>query len=164
MSTIPEDEFFALRRGVGKLKQNDVLLAIVGATLGKVAVVGKLPPFAIQRSLAAVLRPKFSLFATSVFCGVTFSSQVHFQHLLWEQVSYSAQPGIYLNDLENFNMLLPNVEEQAEIIAFVDKQTEALNKAIIRIRDGILHLQEYRTALISAAVTGQIDLRGEVTR
>jgi type I restriction enzyme S subunit len=31
-----------------------------------------------------------------------------------------------------------------------------------RVRDGIARLQEYRTALISAAVTGQIDVRGEV--
>jgi type I restriction enzyme S subunit len=158
-SMISEADFFTLRRAL-EVKQNDVLLAIVGATIGKVAVVGEMPPFAIQRSLA-VLRPKGSLLRHQYLSY--FLQSRAFQQLLWERVSYSAQPGIYLSDLENFNVLLPSVHEQTEIIEFVGNQTKSLNKVLARIRDGTTHLQEYRTALISAAVAGQIDVRDEVS-
>jgi type I restriction enzyme S subunit len=57
---------------------------------------------------------------------------------------------------------LPPPDEQNRIIAFLDEQSSRLRAAIKRIEDGIARLQEYRTALISAAVTGQIDVYREV--
>jgi type I restriction enzyme S subunit len=60
-------------------------------------------------------------------------------------------------------LLLPPIDEQRKISQRVDAATSHLRMVCQRIRDGIARLQEYRTALISAAVTGQIDVRGEVT-
>ena len=50
------------------VQDNDVLLAIVGATLGKVAIVRNMPPFHIQRSLA-VLRGKHAGLEHRFFAG-----------------------------------------------------------------------------------------------
>lgn len=50
-SLISENDFRALERAI-QVRTNDVLLAIVGATLGKVAIVNEMAPFSIQRSLA----------------------------------------------------------------------------------------------------------------
>jgi len=45
--------------------------------------------------------------------------------------------------------------------AFLDRETAKANPLVAEIRDAIDRLKEYRTALIAAAVTGKIDVRGE---
>jgi type I restriction enzyme S subunit len=68
-----------------------------------------------------------------------------------------------LADLHAIRFPLPPLREQAKIAEFLDDITKGIDAIRQRIRDGIARLQEYRTALISAAVTGQIDVRGEVS-
>jgi len=48
------------------------------------------------------------------------------------------------------------------IAAFLDRETARIDALIAKIRDAIALLRELRTALISAAVTGKIDVREEV--
>jgi type I restriction enzyme S subunit len=71
--------------------------------------------------------------------------------------------GINIRDLKRADLPCPEREEQARIADFLDRQTGHFDSLIQRVTDGIARLREYRTALISAAVTGQIDVRGEVT-
>ena len=136
--------------------ENDILLAIVGATLGKVAIVGNLPPFSIQRSLA-VFRPKSEL-CMHKFLAYFFRS-ASFQSRLWSSVGFSAQPGIYLGTLENIHFPLPTLEEQKKIIFYIEKEEKIILDTVNKAKKQIEFLQEYRTALISAAVTGKIDVR-----
>lgn len=53
-------------------------------------------------------------------------------------------------------------EEQRTIVTSLDLETANLDALIVEIRVAIERLNEFRTALISAAVTGKIDVRGEV--
>ncbi|MEX2376135.1 MAG: restriction endonuclease subunit S [Dehalococcoidia bacterium] len=57
---------------------------------------------------------------------------------------------------------LPPIEEQARIADFVGHQEAKLEAVLGRLVEAISLLQEYRTALISAAVTGKIDVRDKV--
>jgi hypothetical protein len=41
----------------------------------------------------------------------------------------------------------------------LDRETARIDALIVRVRDGIDQLKEFRTTLISAAVTGKIDVR-----
>ena len=63
--------------------------------------------------------------------------------------------------LDNGLFLVPPIEEQRAIAAFLDRKTERIDTLITKIQESIDRLKEYRTALISAAVTGRIDVRGE---
>lgn len=74
-------------------------------------------------------------------------------------VGFSAQPGIYLGALGNFCITLPSLEEQQAIAQFLDQQTNKIDTLITKTKTSIEKLKEYRTALISAAVTGKIDVR-----
>ena len=56
---------------------------------------------------------------------------------------------------------VPPFEEQEDICREVDNKTRTLDSLTAKVRDGIDRLREYRAALISAAVTGKIDVRGE---
>ncbi|CAI0978836.1 restriction endonuclease subunit S [Serratia quinivorans] len=139
-------------------KKDDVLLAIVGATLGKVALVPKMDSFHIQRSLG-VFRTN-SLICPQLLSYV-FNSK-GFQSLLWENAGFSAQPGIYLGSLANFSVPVPPINEQTEIIEFIVKTANKLDLLISQATKLTVLMQERRTALISAAVTGKIDVRNWV--
>lgn len=56
----------------------------------------------------------------------------------------------------------PPSDEQRAIAEFLDWETAKIDRLIGKVRRHIEVLGEYRTALISAAVTGKIDVRGEV--
>lgn len=56
-------------------------------------------------------------------------------------------------------VLLPPRNEQAAVLTFIAKQTSQFDTLMTEARSAITLLQERRTALISATVTGQIDVR-----
>ena len=58
----------------------------------------------------------------------------------------------------------PPISEQKAIVAVLDSQTAKIDALIVKVRQAIDSLREYRTALISAAVTGKIDVRQEAKK
>lgn len=85
-----------------------------------------------------------------------------FQSKLWENTGFSAQPGIYLGALNNFKLQQPPLEEQIEIVNYLESKTKIIDKGVKSILDQIEKLKEYRTAFIFATVTGKIDIRESV--
>jgi type I restriction enzyme S subunit len=71
----------------------------------------------------------------------------------------STHQTIYMPDLGQFSTPVPPVEEQDRIVAVIRKETAEIDALVRKIRDAITRLHELRTALISAAVTGKIDVR-----
>jgi type I restriction enzyme S subunit len=70
--------------------------------------------------------------------------------------------GINIRDLKRVSLAVPPLAEQAAIAAFLDRETAKIDALIAKVREAIERLKEYRIALISAAVTGRIDVREEV--
>jgi type I restriction enzyme S subunit len=68
-------------------------------------------------------------------------------------------PHISPEQVRNFIIPVPPAEEQNDIITFLQKQTYKLDGLTEKAEGVITLLQERRTALISAAVTGKIDVR-----
>jgi len=58
---------------------------------------------------------------------------------------------------------LPPLSEQKAIVDALDKEAKKHHAMIAKVREAIDYLKEYRTALISAAVTGKIDVREDVS-
>ena len=71
----------------------------------------------------------------------------------------SAVPGVDRNDIHPIATAITSPPEQRIIAAFLDRETARIDALISKIREAIDHLKEFRTALISAAVTGKIDVR-----
>jgi type I restriction enzyme S subunit len=65
--------------------------------------------------------------------------------------------------LKDMPVLLPPIEEQAQIASILNQKMTQITSLIQKIQDSIVKLQEHRTALISAAVTGKIDVRKEAS-
>ena len=73
----------------------------------------------------------------------------------------AAQPGLNIEVIGNVSAPLPPVPEQRVIAALLDQETAKIDALAARVREAIDRLRELRTALISAAVTGRIDVREE---
>jgi len=71
----------------------------------------------------------------------------------------SSMQNIAKEDYLSINIALPTVKEQDEIVAVLARKLGALNKLEKQSNRAIGLMQERRTALISAAVTGKIDVR-----
>lgn len=59
----------------------------------------------------------------------------------------------------NFKQAYPPIDEQVEIAKFLDREISNIDKIINKLNQQITIIQEYRQALITAAVTGQINVR-----
>ena len=71
----------------------------------------------------------------------------------------NAQPLITGSMVGNQYVALPALPEQQAIAAFLDRETGNIDALMAKVEAAITKLKEYRTALISAAVTGKIDVR-----
>ncbi|WP_181884105.1 restriction endonuclease subunit S [Pseudomonas aeruginosa] len=74
----------------------------------------------------------------------------------------AAQPHLNAEELGSCFVLLPPPIEQESIIEFLDHSTKRVDGIISKTLLSIDLLKERRSALITAAVTGQIDLREAV--
>ena len=61
----------------------------------------------------------------------------------------------------NFRICVPPKREQLEIMDFMDKESLKLDELMSEVSNSIEILKEHRTVLISAAVTGKIDVRDQ---
>ena len=77
-------------------------------------------------------------------------------------VSGSAQPKLTSDNLGSFQLPLPPLSEQQAIAEYLDRETGKIDALASKVETAIEKLKEYRTALISAAVTGKIDVREAV--
>jgi len=65
--------------------------------------------------------------------------------------------------LDNSLFFIPPIQEQQAIADYLDRETAKIDRLIRRINQAIEKLQEYRIALITATVTGKIDVREYVS-
>ena len=98
--------------------------------------------------------------------GVDFllrALEAAYEHLRTESEGVGSTKGaITCGQLGAWFMPVPDIPEQAKIVAFLTGELGKLDALTEEAERGIAYLQERRTALISAAVTGQIDVRGWV--
>lgn len=71
----------------------------------------------------------------------------------------AAQPGLSVEEIGRLRMPFPPVYEQGEIANFISIETAKIDTLTNVTVQTILRLTEYRTALITAATTGKIDVR-----
>ena len=70
------------------------------------------------------------------------------------------QPNISQDTIKGLRLPIPPIEEQGDIDAFIEKETETIDYTITRAQREIELMREYRTRLIADVVTGQVDVRG----
>ena len=77
-------------------------------------------------------------------------------------ISGAAQPKLTAGRLMNITVVIPPLSEQNQIANFLDRKTRQIDELRSSEEQTIKLLKEYRQSLISAVVTGKIDVRNEV--
>jgi len=79
-----------------------------------------------------------------------------------EQMSNAANGvtryGLTLGGMKDVRVPLPDLSTQRRIADFLDRETEKLDQIVEKVLSSINRLREFRAALVTAAVTGQIDV------
>jgi type I restriction enzyme S subunit len=142
-----------------QVQQNDVLLSIT-AYIGSVAVVTEDIGEAYVNQHIALTRPRKEVINSRwlAYCLMSQIGQAQFGLLLYG----GTKDGLGLGDVSNLYAFVTPLAEQIAVVEFINRETAKIDALIAKIREGIEKLKEYRTALISAAVTGKIDVRNEV--
>ena len=82
------------------------------------------------------------------------------RQLLIERNNMSGmQPVVLIGDIRKLPIPRMSFEEQNLITEYLDSELDKFNKIIDHAQQAVNLIQERRTALISAAVTGKIDVR-----
>jgi type I restriction enzyme, S subunit len=139
-----------------KPKSGDILMVKSGATTGRIAMVETDIEFNIWSPLAAI-RCKQNVINRHFLYFYMQSKE--FQTAVEVSWSYGTQQNIGMGVIQNLAVPVPDLAEQAVIAHFIDLETLKIDKLIEKVETAIERLREYRTALITAAVTGKIDLR-----
>lgn len=138
------------------LQKGDVLFARSGATVGKT--------FLFEENISACfagylikatpnktkLNSRFLYFYTISNAYESWKNSVYIQ---------STIQNIGADKYSQLPVSTPPLSEQQTIVEYLDKKTSDIDAALKLINTQIADLQAYRTALISEAVTGKIDVR-----
>lgn len=135
----------------------DVLICEGGAGVGQTAIWhGELQPCAFQKALHRV-RPRsadsnprllYYVMRAVVESGAVFT-----------EGNTSTIPHLTSEKLRALRIPLPGRVESGKITAFLDGEMHKLDALIVEASGAIALLRERRSALVSAAVTGKIDVR-----
>ena len=104
-------------------------------------------------------RPNHLVFPVYIY---RLLSSAHYRGEVVASANTVAQTNISQPALKRIQGLVPPLQEQTTIATYLDQKTQQIDHLTESTQTQITQLQEYRTALISAVVTGKIDVRDEV--
>ena len=148
---ISEEDFeYVMRRGKPKIGE---VLFTTEAPLGEIARIDREDVALAQR----IIKFSTSIDAlTNDYLAYWMCSST-FQRDLLCRATGSTALGIKASKIVELRCLLPPVSEQHQISAFLDADAGERDQLIGKISDSIGQLEEYRAALITAAVTGRVE-------
>lgn len=138
------------------LADGDVVVCITGAKTGNVAVCALLREPAYVNQHLCLIRPTADVLP--IFLASALKSKVG--QTQFDLLQYGLKQGLSLENVREVLIPLPPYEEQIALVAFLQVETSRLDCLKEEAERAIALLKERRSALIAAAVTGQIDVRG----
>ena len=146
------------------INRNDIIMSLTG-TLGKrdygfAVLINNDGPFLLNQRVAK-LQPDKRYILPSYLVKLLHSNSYLDQ--LYSLPSGTKQANLSNNDVLNIKVTFPrSLEEQTQVAKYVDNNLVKFDKLISKAKSAIDLMRERRTALISAAVTGKIDVRENV--
>lgn len=139
-----------------RLMNGDVVICITGANTGRVAIVSKLSQKTYINQHLSLIRPE-TLKINSSFLGYCLTSSNGRSY--FEVAQYGLKEGLNLSNIAEAPLALPPLHEQDAIVKYLECVQNNYDYLSCLLANQVGLLQERRTALISAAVTGKIDVR-----
>ena len=142
---------------VCKVKSGDILISKVGDPPGDTCVYPENEDDAIITQDVIRIRVERKV-VTPFFLSMLLNSD--FGQMVINDISVEGtRKRVSLGDFKATRFILPDLNDQKDIVAYVHGQCNKMDNLITRSQDAVNLIRERRTALISAAVTGKIDVR-----
>ena len=141
-----------------RVRPGDVLLNITGASLGRCCVAAKAATPANVNQHVCILRPLTS--TDSLWLSIALESRP-LQSQIWASQGGAAREGLNGYMTGSLVVPVPPTEEQQRIGVELGRALESLDRATNALERQTALIVEHRRALISAAVTGQIDIAAQ---
>lgn len=137
-----------------KPQKNDILVVKLGASTGKMAIVGDDTNFNIWVPLA-VVRCKENIFPKYVFYSMESS---YFKNEIRNGWTFGTQETLGVKTLEQLKVFVPPLEEQKKIATYLDEKCTEIDNLIAKKEELITDLESYKKALIYEYVTGKKEI------
>ena len=144
------EDYVILKNNGCKPEKNDVLLSKDG-TIGKCVVVNENIDFVILSSLG-LLKPNNLI--NPEYLRYFLISDINIGQM-YSYIRGSALKRLTVNIIKELLIILPPIEEQEEIIKYLDKKCNPINQLISEKENIINKLEEYKKSLIFEYVTGK---------
>ena len=133
------------------IQKDDILIAMTGATIGKIAVYNNSDIAFLNQRVGAfrVKSPNNQKFLKY------FLSTDFFNEFIQLECEGSAQENIGVTEINNFFICLPNSITQSQIASYLDYHTAKIDTLIEKKQQLIEKLEAYRQSVINDAVTGK---------
>lgn len=158
-----DETFRAMEWEVAKdylLDEGDVLFARSGATVGKTFQFKNYAGYACFAGYLIKAKPEPSiLYSDYLYLYTQSGAYENWRNSIFIQATIQ---NIGADKYSVMEIPLPPLQEQAIIIEYLDQEATKIDQTITCTEGQIERLREYRTALISAVVTGKVDVREEV--
>lgn len=128
-----------------------IAIAMYGATIGRLGILGT---SATTNQACCVMPPSKVLHNKFLFYWL-----LAMKREIINLSSGGGQPNVNQEKIASLKVSAPGYEEQTQVASFLDSEIAKFDKLRIKAKRMIDLLNERRTALISAAVTGKIDVR-----
>jgi len=138
-----------------RLIGGDVVVCITGAKTGNVALCPPLDEPAYVNQHLCLIRPTTAV--DGYFLGAALKSDIGRTQI--DMAQYGLKQGLSLEDVRDLWIALPPPDEQEAILGFIKGVTRRFDSLMETADAAVALLRERRSSLISAAVTGQIDVR-----
>lgn len=141
-----------------QVQSGDVLLNITGGSIGRCYYVTDEFREANVNQHVCIVRPNDRIITE--FLYYVLSSSIGQQQIDLCQTGGNRE-ALNFEQLKNFFLCLPEVDEQKSIVQQLNFKLNSINLAIEKFRKEIELINEFKTALISEAVTGKVDIRNK---
>ena len=151
-----EEEYLELIEGGRKPEIGDIIYSR-NASVGDAAIVTTAMRFSMGQDVCLLRSPNaFPRFSAYLLRSKPLREQTE------ALMIGSTFRRINVGQIKTLWATVPPFEEQREIANFLDKALNKHDSMVSKVEQAVVRLTEYRTALITAATTGQIDVRNVV--
>jgi type I restriction enzyme S subunit len=142
------------------IKEKDILMCLTGGTIGKIIRVGEvneplLQNYRVGHFSSGNVSKISDDFIFWLMSSESIVSQIFFQ------MRETGQPNIGMDDFGRMRITIPPLMEQEKIVKHIVNKTAEISEILIKSKQEIELLKEYKTALISEVVSGKVDVRDE---
>lgn len=144
-----------------RILPGDVLLNITGASIGRSSIAPTSLKEANVNQHVCIVRladDEMAAWVHWVFCSQIVKGQVEFLQ------TGAGREGLNFEQVGDLQLAIPPVDERVAIVAYLGRTTTRVDSLLATTEHSIELLREHRTALVTAAVTGKVDLRGVAQR